>query len=94
LDRGFEPFLIKAEHVPQWIPLSIENSIFQSYLSGLVAAEGCIRLYSNHGHTDTALTITLKKRTYWKICRALLEGESMKLNEPLDWLFMEKLPQN
>jgi hypothetical protein len=63
LDRSFEPFLIKAEHVPQWIPLSIENPIFQSYLSGLVAAEGCIRLYSNHGHTDTALTITLKKRT-------------------------------
>jgi hypothetical protein len=63
LDRSFESFLLKTEHVPQWVPLSKENSIFLSYLSGIVAAEGCVRLYDNHGHTDTALAITLKRRT-------------------------------
>jgi len=63
LDRSFEPFLTKTEHVPRWIPLFTDNSIFRSYLSGIVAAEGCILLYDNHGHTDTALTVTLKKRS-------------------------------
>src|SRR5713101_488531 len=63
LDRSLEPFLVKTEHVPRWIPLCRDNPIFGSYLSRIVAAEGCILLYDNHGHTDTALTITLKKRT-------------------------------
>jgi len=63
LDRSFEPFLVKTDHVPRWIPLCRDSPIFGSYLSGIVAAEGCILLYDNHGHTDTALTITLKKRT-------------------------------
>jgi hypothetical protein len=62
LDRSFEPFITKIDHVPRWIPLLQDNPIFLSYLSGLVAAEGCILLYNNHGRTDTALTITLKKR--------------------------------
>ena len=62
LDRSFEPVLMKTEHIPRWIPLCRDNAIFGSYRSGIVAAEGCIRLYNNQGHTDTALTITLKKR--------------------------------
>ena len=62
LDLSFEPFVTKTDYVPQWIPSQRDDPLFQSYLSGLVAAEGCILIYDNHGRTDTALTITLKKR--------------------------------
>jgi hypothetical protein len=74
LDRSFEPFLLKTEHVPRWIPLCRDSPIFRSYLSGIVAAEGCIRLYDNHGHTDTALTITLKKRTLLEDLSTVIGG--------------------
>jgi hypothetical protein len=61
LHSSFEPFLTKSERIPSWIPRSRHNPVFESYVSGLIAAEGCIRLYDNHGRADAVLHITLKK---------------------------------
>lgn len=74
LDPSFEPFVSKTEHIPHWVPLFAENPIFQSYLSGLVAAEGCILLYDDLSHADTALTITLKKRTLLEDLSTIIGG--------------------
>lgn len=74
LDLSFEPFVTKTDHVPQWIPVQRNDPLFQSYLSGLVAAEGCILLYDNHGRTDTALTITLKKQTLLQQLSSVVGG--------------------
>jgi hypothetical protein len=74
LDLSFEPFVTKTDNVPQWIPSQRDDPMFQSYLSGLIAAEGCILLYDNHGRTDTALTITLKKRTLLQQLSSVVGG--------------------
>jgi len=74
LDSSFQPFATKANYIPPWIPPLVDNPVLQSYLSGLVAAEGCILLYDNHGRTDTALTITLKKRTLLEELSGIVGG--------------------
>src|SRR2546426_3087910 len=74
LDLSFEPFVTKTDYVPLCIPSDREDPLFQSYLSGLVAAEGCILVYDNHGLTDTALTITLKKRTLLQQLSSVVGG--------------------
>jgi hypothetical protein len=74
LDLSFEPIVTKTDYVPQWIPFRRDDPLFQSYLSGLVAAEGCILLYDNHGRTDTALTVTLKKRTLLQQLSSVVGG--------------------
>ncbi len=61
LHYSFERFLTKSTGLPSWIPQSADNPVFQSYLAGLISAEGCIRLYDNHGHADAVLHITLNK---------------------------------
>lgn len=62
LHDSFERVLTKSINMPSWIPRSKDNPIFESYLSGLIAAEGCVRLYDNHGHADAVMHITLNKR--------------------------------
>jgi len=61
LDSSFEPFLRKSDVIPDWIPRHPDDPLFESYVSGLIAAEGCIRLYNNHGRADAVLHITLNK---------------------------------
>jgi hypothetical protein len=79
LDLSFAPFVIKTDQVPHWISPLADSPVFQSYLSGLVAAEGCIALYGNHGRTDTALTITLKKRTLLEELSGIIGGRIYKV---------------
>jgi|SRR5919109_5130851 hypothetical protein len=61
LHNTFEPFVEKSEEMPIWIPRSASDSMFQSYLSGLIAAEGCIRLYEGNSRAQPVLHITMKK---------------------------------
>ena len=61
LHRSFEPFLRKSENIPTWVPRSSNDSTFRAYLSGLIAAEGCIRLYCGNGRAHAVLHITLNK---------------------------------
>jgi len=61
LHHSFEPFLRKSENMPVWVPHSNDDPIFESYLSGLIAAEGCIRLYRANDRAHAVLTITLNK---------------------------------
>lgn len=61
LHRSFEPFLRKLENMPVWVPQSSDDPIFQAYLAGLIAAEGCIRLYCGNRRAHAVLHITLNK---------------------------------
>lgn len=61
LHDSFEPFLRKSESMPKWIPRSRDDPVFESYFSGLIAAEGCIRLYEANNRAHAVLHITLKK---------------------------------
>ena len=61
LHRSFEPFLKKSENIPAWVPRSSNDSTFRAYLSGLIAAEGCIRLCCRNGRGHAVLHITINK---------------------------------
>jgi hypothetical protein len=61
LHQSFEPFLRKLEKTPAWVPQSSDDPIFQAYLAGLIAAEGCIRLYNGNHRAHAVLHITLNK---------------------------------
>lgn len=61
LHETFEPLLGKSENIPSWIPHSSHDPVFESYLAGLIAAEGCIRLYRANDRAHAVLHITLKK---------------------------------
>jgi hypothetical protein len=61
LHDTFEPFLRKSEKMPAWVPKSRDNPVFGSYFSGLIAAEGCIRLYQANNRAHAVVHITLKK---------------------------------
>lgn len=61
LHHTFEPVLRKAEIMPEWIPRLSNDPVFESYLSGLIAAEGCIRLYKSNDRAHAVLHITLNK---------------------------------
>jgi hypothetical protein len=61
LHDSFGGVLTKSINIPGWIPRSKDDPIFESYLSGLIAAEGCVRLYDGHGRADSVLHITLNK---------------------------------
>jgi len=62
LHDSFEPFLRKSENMPAWVPQSTDDPEFRSYLSGLIAAEGCVRLYCANSRAHAVLHITLNKR--------------------------------
>ncbi|TMI06131.1 hypothetical protein E6H34_11390 [Candidatus Bathyarchaeota archaeon] len=61
LHESFGGVLTKSINMPGWIPRSKDDPVFESYLSGLIAAEGCVRLYDSHGRADSVLHITLNK---------------------------------
>src|SRR6267143_280204 len=61
LHDSFQDVLTKSISMPTRIPRSKDDPIFESYLSGLIAAEGCVRLYDNHGRADSVLHITINK---------------------------------
>jgi len=61
LHESFEPVLRKSEKMPAWVPQSIDDSIFQAYLAGLIAAEGCVRLYCGNRRAHAVLHITINK---------------------------------
>ena len=60
LHHSFELPLKKSENMPDWVPLSIDDYTFQEYLAGLIAAEGCIRLYNANSRAHALLPATLK----------------------------------
>jgi hypothetical protein len=61
LHDTFEPFLRKSENMPAWVPRSRDDPVFESYFSGLIAAEGCVRLYQANNRAHAVLHITLNK---------------------------------
>ena len=61
LHHSFELLLKKSENMPDWVPQSSDDLTFQAYLAGLIAAEGCIRLYNANSRAHALLHITLKK---------------------------------
>lgn len=75
LHDSFEQVLTKSVNMPSWIPHSKDDPIFKSYLSGLVAAEGCVRLYDNHGHADAVLHITLNKKPLLEELSSVVGGK-------------------
>jgi hypothetical protein len=79
LHDSFASILTKSTNMPGWIPRSKYDPVFESYLSGLIAAEGCVRLYNNHGRANSVLHITINKLPLLEELSHLIGGTVYKV---------------
>ncbi|MBI3023270.1 MAG: hypothetical protein HYY68_06025 [Thaumarchaeota archaeon] len=74
LDQSFEPVLGKDGGLPVRIPREPDAPMLNTYLGGLVDAEGTVRLYNNHGRADAVLFITINKYQLLNTLKRTLGG--------------------
>ncbi len=74
LDASFEPVLEKGMGLPPCLVRNPSRAGLNSYVGGLVDAEGCVRLNRSRRRADAVFFITIKKYSLLKTLKHLLGG--------------------